>query len=188
MCKWVRGDGRRVRLRLEAHTTTGGYSLDMKPRATIRRAILCGGLVATLLLAGLWIVSGFYTIMWEPLGGSGGYVSIQGGRFGVAEPLWRDGPSTQGAFWFEPCEVPYRWWFRFGRWNGGRNAAIPLWAIMLPVLGVTSAAWRQEVNARRALKHNRCISCQYDRAGLATSAPCPECGQRTHVANSPTAA
>ncbi len=40
----------------------------------------------------------------------------------------------------------------------------------------TALAWRLDTLARRREKLGACPSCGYDRAGLAFSAPCPECG------------
>jgi hypothetical protein len=36
--------------------------------------------------------------------------------------------------------------------------------------------WWPELRDRRLRRMNRCLQCEYDRRGLATNAPCPECG------------
>lgn len=57
----------------------------------------------------------------------------------------------------------------------------PLTFLPLPLLaatmifGVTSAALRR--HRSRTLAPSACVWCDYDRAGLADSAPCPECGR-----------
>lgn len=50
-----------------------------------------------------------------------------------------------------------------------------------PLIGVftiaaTLTAWRLDVLARRRARIGLCAKCHYDRAGLAASTVCPECG------------
>jgi rubrerythrin len=40
----------------------------------------------------------------------------------------------------------------------------------------TALAWRLDTFARRRARLNLCPKCNYDRAGIAGDAKCPECG------------
>ena len=50
---------------------------------------------------------------------------------------------------------------------------MPLW---VPALLLAIAVWRLDTLARLRAKLNLCPKCNYDRAGLAVGAACPECG------------
>lgn len=49
--------------------------------------------------------------------------------------------------------------------------AIPMWMIMMPVVGTTAGLW---IRGRRA--PNACRRCAYDLSGIAGERACPECG------------
>lgn len=51
---------------------------------------------------------------------------------------------------------------------------LPLW---MPVALGVGAAWFAHRRVRRELRQGLCQQCDYDRAGLAHTAPCPECGR-----------
>lgn len=55
---------------------------------------------------------------------------------------------------------------------------IPTWAIAALAAVGAIIAWKVEAFARKWLRitGGLCPSCGYDRSGLATDAPCPECG------------
>lgn len=62
-------------------------------------------------------------------------------------------------------------------------ATVPLWSILPPMAAATVFAWRERLPAvtkrcRTAARRRRgaCVSCGYDRRGLAAAAACPECG------------
>lgn len=128
----------------------------------------------TVLMAVMWIGSRWYCLMWDSP--AGGCIAVQGGLLGVAEPLWVAGAPGYGVVWFEPLNVELQWWFRWGRWNGGRDAAAPLWIPTLAALGMTIVAWRHDVAARHRLRAGACQRCGYSRSGLMEKSPCPECG------------
>ena len=54
-----------------------------------------------------------------------------------------------------------------------------LWPPMLLALVLGAVSWRRGFVARRRWKnaHKACPACGYARAGLAETAPCPECGR-----------
>jgi hypothetical protein len=61
---------------------------------------------------------------------------------------------------------------------------IPLWMPLLLTVVISAAAWRRWLR-RRPRPSDRCPTCRYPRAGLAPTAPCPECGEPLSAAPSP---
>jgi hypothetical protein len=150
----------------------------MKPHPRIRKTIKWGGAAVTLLLVVVWIASGWWHIDWIGtrvscgLGQGCAYV----GHHRSYPDEWR-GPSA-GA------------WYRAPRWmlapssnlvadnvdpKPYRNFIVPLWMFAIPTLAATWRAWHLDMLARRA-RLNHCRACNYDRAGIAADAKCPECG------------
>ena len=70
----------------------------------------------------------------------------------------------------------FSWWFHIESSAGNWLIIIPLWAIAVPLAGITAIAWRLDTLARRRARAGLCHQCHYDRAGLPSIAPCPECG------------
>jgi len=56
------------------------------------------------------------------------------------------------------------------------SVLIPLWLLMLPVVGGASLLWRASIIGARRRRHGVCRRCWYDRKGLVLEALCPECG------------
>jgi hypothetical protein len=144
----------------------------MKPRPRIRKTIKWGGLALGLLLAGVWVRSEFATeayitsrleagwdqgCVWMLPGPEvnrfRGYVRLA--NFGPRKRYWRPLISFHSPSWW---------------------VIIPLWLPLAPTLLATAAAWRLDALARRRARAGVCPKCDYDRAGLASSAVCPECG------------
>jgi hypothetical protein len=53
---------------------------------------------------------------------------------------------------------------------------LPLWPLVILAGFVATLAWLVDALARRRERAGRCPNCNYDRAGLAAGAVCPECG------------
>jgi len=68
------------------------------------------------------------------------------------------------------------WWLLVRGTGWEWRVRVPLWMPLVVSLGVTGAAWRLEVLARRRDRAGKCAACGYDRAGLKADAVCPECG------------
>jgi hypothetical protein len=75
---------------------------------------------------------------------------------------------------------PLRWSFDWGRDTGDSawGVVVPLWVPLTISFGATLAAWRLDALARRRAGLNLCPKCNYDRAGIAKDAVCPECGAK----------
>lgn len=68
------------------------------------------------------------------------------------------------------------WDWRMNWTPGGYTIIAPVWPFALALLLPAAALWRADLRRRR-LPGRACISCGYDRGGLAADAVCPECGK-----------
>jgi hypothetical protein len=64
-------------------------------------------------------------------------------------------------------------WYHFG---SGITVTVPLWLPLAASIAFAVWLWRLDVLARRHARLNLCPKCNYDRAGIAADAKCPECG------------
>ena len=164
----------------------------MKPHPRIRKTIKWGGAVVTVLLAVVWIWSGWIRFVIYT-GSEFGPIGVKHGQIHIgivtvhssAVPI-----SPRGYFVIQNQPAPeWRWWF--GRSYATARATVsspvllyseqsfiaPLWPfVVASMLACGIACYRDDLFARRA-RLNLCLSCNYDRAGLAAGAVCPECGQ-----------
>jgi hypothetical protein len=69
-----------------------------------------------------------------------------------------------------------RWEFESYYDQYGRVVCIPLWAPALVLAIPTAILWRRDHMLTKRARAGRCPKCGYDRAGLAATIPCPECG------------
>jgi rubrerythrin len=53
---------------------------------------------------------------------------------------------------------------------------VPFWPAWVTTAICTAFTWRLDTLARRRERLGRCPKCNYDRAGIAAGAVCPECG------------
>lgn len=147
----------------------------MNPHPRIRKTAKWAGAAATVSLAVAWAASGwgFASIAnqrGDAIGLGEGLVWIQTvRRYSVGSPFdW--GRFTHGT-----------WRMRLWNWTLVRSPTgfflhFPLWTIVLPVAAATLVIWRTDAMAHRRARLNLCPKCNYDRAGLAPAAKCPECG------------
>jgi ssDNA-binding Zn-finger/Zn-ribbon topoisomerase 1 len=144
----------------------------MKPHPRIRKTIKWGGAAVTVLLVGVWIGSCWLYVVWQSEGKF--RVVIASGRVGLMtiydttimpEPGWSISTNPYPMWWsLSVSEITNIW--------------IPLW-LPLPLCGAgTAIACRLDALARRRARLNLCPNCNYDRAGLAAAAKCPECGSQ----------
>jgi hypothetical protein len=144
----------------------------MKPHPRIRRSIKWGGLALCLLLAGVWVRS---ECVWETFLGSYWQVWSWRGACGIHRHDFNY--LVAGYLRIPDGSAPARYTMPVIDWTSSlQGAIIPFWVLLLPTLLATAAAWRLDARARRRARAGLCATCHYDRAGLATSAVCPECG------------
>ncbi|HVU64521.1 MAG TPA: hypothetical protein VHC70_11135 [Phycisphaerales bacterium] len=156
----------------------------MKPHPRIRKTIKWGGVAVTLLLVAVWIGSGWASIGWSCVFRKATV------RHGLICLMWtRDMPVDFGGQWGVIMQGPNHWdehprawafdWgghFFYHSPNGDWVAEFPVWPVAALLLMVTALAWHFDTLARRRERVGRCPNCNYDRAGLAAGAVCPECG------------
>ncbi|HVU64535.1 MAG TPA: hypothetical protein VHC70_11205 [Phycisphaerales bacterium] len=153
----------------------------MKPHPRIRKTIKWGkygGAAVTLLLVVVWIGSGLYHIAWQ--GKSGASLGIAEGicRVGYL-PDWYSMGLDPGWEWYRETFHPFRFQWGFDWISGsGWTLDVPLWLPTLVAFSTASVAWCLDALARRRARGgvNLCPKCNYDRAGIAADAKCPECG------------
>jgi hypothetical protein len=146
----------------------------MNPRPRVRKAIKWVGAASTVLLAVAWIGSGKYGVGWASSSGAEfvvrwGECCVNTGSsslFGLSPGL-----SAGSSRFMLFNEFVYE-----RRGSGGVVVVFPLWPPALLALLPTAIAWRFDVVARRRERIGRCPKCNYDRAGIAADAKCPECG------------
>ena len=142
----------------------------MKPHPRIRKTVKWNGAAITALLIATWLGSGWSAFC--PYSSNDTWVEIWAGRASIHKYLAPPSPDSIHA------APPYRldWWFSFCGGAGSWDCYIPLWLPAALSLLITAVAWRLDSLARRRASLNLCPTCRYDRTGLPTLAPCPECG------------
>jgi hypothetical protein len=142
----------------------------MKPHPRIRKTIKWGGSVVTALLVVVWIGSGWWWCDWLNEDGTV-MVGVQAGSVHVGSGNPQTIPGVGG--WCAGLKDSSLDWTidRSPSW-----LALPLWMPSGLCLCVVIAAWRLDTLAHRRARLNLCRKCNYDRAGLAAGAVCPECG------------
>ncbi len=172
----------------------------MKPHPPIRKTIKWGGAAVTVLVVVVWILNEW------PRNVLGRQTNWWRMPYSWREPhVWRHvhtgsntiffGGLVQGRVvvgrqtvgWWILNSRPYfgdtsdwypfdgkKWlvWKDSTTWAGGA----PLWVFIAICAFGTGWAWRLDTLARRRERLNLCSQCNYDRAGLAIGAACPECG------------
>jgi hypothetical protein len=153
----------------------------MKAHPRIRKTIKWGGVVVTALLVVVWIGSGWWVVGWND--GWERAIRIEAGCVDVwGRQNYPEGKPGHGVW----C---YRHSFQL-RWTAGRiddgfvgsgwgrrfGWRIPLWIAVGVFGGLTYLAWYFDRRAQGRDRMRRCPKCNYDRAGIAAGAVCPECG------------
>jgi hypothetical protein len=157
----------------------------MKPHPRIRKAIKWGSAAVTVLLIAAFIPRGCAESVttpetWpEPF--AGWRLDIRARR---ACLMWHCRGailrSQVPAVYTNPpslCEWPLGFESSFS--SPCYCVVTPLWLPIMCIGAVTGLVWRRDVVIRRrqsAIAHNLCPKCNYDLAGIAADAKCPECG------------
>lgn len=124
----------------------------------------------------MFIASAWWVFLWRMDNGR-----LQGvvdwGVFVVRENSGR--PTVWGVRWNDDVRLfprYWRWGFDWSRSLGLIHVQVPLWAPFLLAATPAFFLWRGDVRTARRRRAGRCLSCGYDRRGLAPDAKCPECG------------
>jgi hypothetical protein len=161
----------------------------MKPHPRIRKMIKWGGAAVTVLLVVVWIGSAWVglTLLFGATAVRVESCRLETGHVGGPDLAdssgvhlqWRMMGYATGIRWLKDHET-VDWAFRWDDFGPPgqelRALYIPLWALVALALFATVLAWRLDTLARRRARLNLCPKCNYDRAGIAVGARCPECG------------
>jgi hypothetical protein len=158
----------------------------MKPHPRIRKTIKWGGAAVTALLVMVWIWSAWWHgFLWN----SGRHwLDVSLGRVTIAFQTWPHPPEDGAGFttlnpamtgWRNLVQAPVPTWETNGLGPNGWAISLPLSLPTFAFIVVSALACRFDALARRrerAARLNLCPKCNYDRAGIAADAKCPECG------------
>jgi hypothetical protein len=144
----------------------------MKPHPRIRKTIKWGGAVVTVLLLVAWVGSGWWVCARS---GSHSILAVAAGDFEVHAWAGAPAPATERWIFGELGSRP-RWSGGFTWVKNGIEAHLPLWIPLIACGATTVVAFRFDALARHRARQNLCPNCNYDRAGIAGDAKCPECG------------
>jgi hypothetical protein len=146
-----------------------------------------GGAAAVLLLVALWIGSGWLDLSWR---NSSRSLELSASPVGEVSLLRESAPwptRAEGVTSRQDRDFSFAG-FAFHRtdWTSTSRAGF-VWWIEVPLLPLIAAgavlcgyACCREALARRRARWsaNPCSNCNYDRAGIAADAKCPECGTK----------
>ncbi len=145
----------------------------MRILTAIRKSVKWGGAALAVVLAVVWIGSGWWGLSLPNFGPH---------HFSVFKcaAVWMTDPMgisrNVESFSFYSIQGGCFWWVRYYTIASTSTLYIPLWIPTLLTLIVTGFAWRPELIARRRAMFGKCVKCGYARNGLAPGAVCPECG------------
>jgi hypothetical protein len=170
------------------------YHPIMRARRVAMQFMKWGGPILAVVISFGWWRSGSTSI--EYLGPddwmaivSNGQVSVSYEAYFIAEIERIVGVPQDRGLRIEPVHPSIqkmRWWFG-GAWEEPENkfVSVPLWFPLAIVVGLSVMGWRMEIAARRRARIGNCSKCNYNRAGLAPEASCPECGAKVITPKTP---
>jgi hypothetical protein len=132
--------------------------------------VFLGSAALTALFAAVWVASACWVVVY-----------VSGRTYGVGRGIafvqtlhaW-ESPYRSPGWHAERSGIPmYLWWTD---WDDAYYLNVPLWVLVAASALAVGVAWRFDILARRRARLNLCPKCNYDRAGLAVGAKCPECG------------
>jgi hypothetical protein len=148
----------------------------MKPRPRIRKFFKWGGLVVSALLASVFVWNSLnrHVAVSTPVI----QFSVSRGRVMFFSPQGPHAAQPYALYFLAGAEPGFAWRYYEGTIGTTRYISIPLWPFVALSLATTAAAWRMDIIARRKSRLGKCPACGYDRTGLASNAPCPECNAK----------
>lgn len=157
------------------------YTLGVRQRDRVRRAVKWGWAILTGALLAAWIGTVWWDHTWCVSGISlrGAFVTVSSGRLDVGRTddfVWPLSDPPSGYVAIAPEPVGFKWWFHWHDDSTARYLGIPLWALAAILLAVTILAWRRDGRVGRQ-RPPLCIKCGYDRTGIGATSRCPECGE-----------
>ncbi len=141
----------------------------------IRKTVKWGGVVVSVLLVVVWAGSIWFEATWSPDGKQ--WVMAKEGRLVISKRGLGIPGYPHAACWrhVTPPHLVWDWVWRGNRFDW--YLAVPLWAPARLCTLISMNPWGLDIHARRRAHVGLCPNCNYDRAGLASGAVCPECGK-----------
>ena len=122
-----------------------------------------------------WSIDGPYNLKFAAFEGAALEFSWSHG-FTILETLDASGPDLT-FHWHRRVPGARDCWFPNGCRTTSYSAfAVPLYIPLAPSLTPAVFLWQSHVKRRRLARARGCQACGYDKAGLAPSSTCPECG------------
>jgi hypothetical protein len=154
----------------------------MRPHPRIRKTVKWGGAAVTFLLLVAWIGSEFRLVeLYQPR--CRWYVILLKGALSFEFYVSTHPDATERwCSWQVPrlhvIEQSGRgaWWWSSSLRDEFRIVYVPLWMPVGACVIGAFPAWLLDARAKRRLRKGLCPRCNYDRAGIAEEAVCPECG------------
>src|SRR5262249_42060321 len=135
------------------------------------------GLIATGIIAGAWVASGWGLVRALVWRASGFNASVDVGS-GAVDLVLDEGEEDAGPrFYTCPDPAPPRWGLWFDRWEvSGQGVPVRWWSVPLWIPGLLAAAPAAWLWRPRRRRRGVCRACGYDLTG-SLNGPCPECGE-----------
>lgn len=164
---------------------TPRYASTVNGRFQFRRIAKWTCVLGAIATAAAWIASAWWAIF---LGRAyTGFFGVTAGQFVINWKPLADGETiTENGLLVYRIHSPMFWWFRWDAYTGfGGDTAwflcIPLWLVLLAFAAPAVWLWRRDRLHCLQAKSGLCPACGYDRRGLASGAPCPECSAAAPV-------
>lgn len=132
------------------------------------------GTVVILVLAIAWTLNCWYRFGW--MNNRLPCVGFIDGRVNI---LFLDSnPPQRSRPFFYSSSNPYtfNWQFSSMRRPEFWDIYVPIWALLLPAILVSSAAWTLDIRLRERERPGNCAKCGYNLSDLGEGKKCPECG------------
>ena len=143
-------------------------------RTALRKTAKWGGAAVTVILVVVWVGSAWWAFHMPFPFGMG--VGVADGRAEIVRILNRPALHPYVPRGLSKHDARVMWWFDGSVTSAWWYVWIPLWALALPTLALSTVGWRRDAMLSRRVRVGLCPECGYDRAGLAADAVCPECG------------
>ena len=151
----------------------------MKKQSRVKSIVRWTAWVLALLLPAMWVFTWWGNAVLNVPIGSGQTHVVVALTYGAMYLGVDNSGSLRATFWeLRGYPVfPADWWPRYDHLPGTTVVVLPLW--MPSIVAIAFSVWfyRDHRREERERRLGCCPACGYDRSGLASTAPCPECGR-----------
>jgi hypothetical protein len=147
----------------------------MRRRRGLKKTALYVGVVVSVLLAAVWLVSLIWYLEWRLP--SGTWIGLGEGRLCIE---WDNsgGAYGQPGGWEMVRGGKWHWWWP-QPWDTGSSGGFggSIGGFVIPVGIVTFVGYAMYTRANRRRTKLECVHCGYSMVGLPEEGECPECGR-----------